>query len=255
VIQFQRMGLSRKAIARLTGVPIRTISRWCRMGPPAGSCSDIAVRHRPGPKRRRVHDTNREDFLAVADLGSYAYLLGLYLGDGHIAGNRNGVYVLRIAMDSRYPGIVGETVRAMRAVLPRNRVNVLKHPRHSVVHITCYSKTLPVLFPQHGPGWKHARRIVFEPWQRTIAFVHAEELIRGLIHSDGCRFIANQRSGDRVYSYSRYSFKNRSRDIMEIFCDHLDLLEINWTLTDAEQAQIAQRESVRALDQFVGPKN
>lgn len=41
---------------------------------------------------------------------------------------------------------------------------------------------------------------------------------------------------------------------MRIFCEHLDLLEIHWTLTDAEQAQIARRESVNALDEFVGPK-
>ena len=41
---------------------------------------------------------------------------------------------------------------------------------------------------------------------------------------------------------------------MRIFCDHLDLLGIPWTLTGAEQAQIARREAVQALDKFVGPK-
>jgi hypothetical protein len=87
-----------------------------------------------------------------------------------------------------------------------------------------------------------------------IAFVHAEELVRGLIHSDGCRFVANQRIGDRIYSYSRYCFSNRSADIMGIFCDHLDLLGVSWTLSDPEQAQIARNESVRVLDAFVGPK-
>ena len=118
-----------------------------------------------------------------ADLGAYAYLLGLYLGDGHIASTDKGVFQLCIAMDSRYPGITGETVRAMRAVLPRNRVFVVKHPVHNVLRIGCSSKTLPVLFPQHGPGRKHLRTIALEPWQRAITFVHAEELIRGLIHS------------------------------------------------------------------------
>jgi len=90
--------------------------------------------------------------------------------------------------------------------------------------------------------------------QRTITFVHAEELIRGLIHSDGCRLLARQPRHGRVYTYSRYCFKNRSRDIMRIFCDHLDLLEVDWTLTDAEQAQIARRDAVAKLDEFVGPK-
>jgi hypothetical protein len=41
---------------------------------------------------------------------------------------------------------------------------------------------------------------------------------------------------------------------MRIFCEHLDLLTVNWTLTDPEQAQVARRESVELLDRFVGPK-
>jgi hypothetical protein len=176
------------------------------------------------------------------------------LGDGHIAAHHRGVYELRISMDSRYPGLIGETVRATHAVFPRNRVYVTKHPVHNVVVIGCASKALPMLFPQHGPGRKHTRRIELAQWQKPITFVHAEELIRGLIHSDGSRFVARQRRSGRVYCYSRYCFKNRSADIMRIFGEHLDLLEIRWTLTDPEQAQIARRESVQMLDGFVGPK-
>ncbi len=161
---------------------------------------------------------------------------------------------MKISMDSCYPRLIGETVRAMRAVLPLNRVYVKKHPVHQVVVIGCASKALPMLFPQHGLGRKHSRRIELAPWQRQIAYVHAEELIRGLIHSDGCRFVARQRRLGRIYCYSRYCFSNRSRDIMRIFCDHLDLLGIHWTLTDPEQAQIARRESVQSMDTFVGGK-
>jgi hypothetical protein len=126
VLLLHRMGLSRKAIAHLTGISLRTISHWCRTGPPAGLCSDVGARHRPGPKRQTP--TSREDLLAGADLAAYAYLLGLYLGDGHIAENRREVYALRIAMDSRYPGIIGETVRAVRRFFPetvRTSSNIL----------------------------------------------------------------------------------------------------------------------------------
>jgi hypothetical protein len=41
---------------------------------------------------------------------------------------------------------------------------------------------------------------------------------------------------------------------MRIFCEHLDLLEVRWTLADPEQAQIARREAVEELDRFIGPK-
>jgi hypothetical protein len=194
------------------------------------------------------------ELLCAADLRSYAYLLGLYLGDGHISAHHRGVYQLRISMDSTYPRIIGETVRAIRAVLPRNRVHVTRRSPHNVAIIGCASKALPLLFPQHGPGHKHLRTIELTDWQRSITFTHAEELIRGLVHSDGSRYVARQRTNGRVYAYPRYSFKNKSTGIMQIFCDHLDLIGIGWTLTGPDQAQIARRDSVTALDAFVGAK-
>ena len=239
------MGLSRKAIARLTGISVRTLSRW---GNPAAAPAAWST------SSSRCRIISQRAVLSTADLASYAYLLGLYLGDGHISAQRRGVYQLRVYMDSRYPRIIGETVRALRAVLPRNRVFVARRRPHNLVAIGCSSKALPTLFPQHGPGRKHSRQIRLADWQRRITFVHAEELVRGLIHSDGCRFIARQPAKGRIYRYARYCFSNRSADIMRIFCDHLDLLEVDWTLSDAEQAQIARREAVETLDEFVGPK-
>ena len=50
---------------------------------------------------------------------------------------------------------------------------------HSI-HWTC-------LFPQHGPGKKHARTIALEEWQQQIVDAHPGAFLRGLIHSDGCR--------------------------------------------------------------------
>jgi hypothetical protein len=197
---------------------------------------------------------HREELLASADLASYAYLLGLYLGDGHISAHHRGVFQLGITMDCRHPGIAAETKCAVQAVLPRNRANVAKRRNCNAVLISCSSKSLPILFPQHGPGPKHSRRIRLARWQRSIAFVHAEELIRGLIHSDGCRFIARQVSEGRTYSYPRYSFSNKSSDIMSIFCEHLDLIGVEWTLPRRDQAQVARRESVALLDAFIGRK-
>jgi hypothetical protein len=197
----------------------------------------------------------REELLASADLGSYAYLLGLYLGDGHIAAHHRGVFQLVISMDSRYPGIVEDAKKAIESVLPRNRANVAKRPNYNVTLISCSSKALPILFPQHGPGQKHRRHICLAAWQRPITFVHAEELVRGLIHSDGSRFIATQRSKRRTYRYPRYCFKNKSGDIMGIFCEHLSVIGVDWTLTRSDQAQVARSDSVALLDTLVGPKS
>jgi hypothetical protein len=52
---------------------------------------------------------------------TYSYLLGLYLGDGHIAQFPRTLR-LQIYLDSAYPGIIGECVRALRGVMPDHRV-------------------------------------------------------------------------------------------------------------------------------------
>jgi hypothetical protein len=96
-------------------------------------------------------------------------------------------------------------------------------------------------------------------WQREITGAHPEELIRGLIHSDGSRcnnrFKVKLPSG-RVgsYAYVRYFFTNYSADIRGIFCEHCDLLGIRWTQSSFKNISIAHRDSVALLDSFVGPK-
>ena len=53
---------------------------------------------------------------------SYVYPLGMYLGDGCLRPHPRGVFKLRISLDARYPGIAAECERAMRAVMPKNRI-------------------------------------------------------------------------------------------------------------------------------------
>ena len=92
------------------------------------------------------------------------------------------------------------------------------------------------------------------PWQREITRAHPQLLIRGLLHSDGCRFLNTVTHGSRRYAYPRYHFTNRSDDIKAILCEHLDLLGIAWRRASERNISIARREAVAALDAFVGPK-
>ena len=55
----------------------------------------------------------------------YAYLLGLYLGDGCISVGGNPakrVWRLRVICADAWPGLVSECVRAMKAVRPASKV-------------------------------------------------------------------------------------------------------------------------------------
>jgi hypothetical protein len=108
----------------------------------------------------------------------------------------------------------------------------------------------PCLFPQHGSGKKHLRPIVLAPWQSTIVERNRRQLIKGLIHSDGCRVVANDRGLDSV----RYHFSNLSSDIKQIYCDSLDAIGISWTRPCEREIAEYRKSAVGVLDEFVGPK-
>jgi hypothetical protein len=74
--------------------------------------------------------------------------------------------------------------------------------------------------------------------------------IRGLIHSDGCRIVAN----DRGRPSPRYHFSNRSEDIKRLYCESLDALGIKWTRPSEDDIAIYRKASVAIMDGFVGPK-
>lgn len=233
VLELAGQGLNRSEISRRTGVPRLTVSGWLRDPPP----------------RHLARPTLTDEMERAA----YSYLLGMYLGDGHLA-RFPRAWCLRIVLDSRYPGIVRECVEAVRAVLPTNAVGVIPHPVENSVRVQAYSMKWPTLLPQHGAGTKHERSIKLAAWQLQITRTHPEQLIRGLIHADGCRFINRVRHGGTVYAYPRYMFSNRSRDIHAIFCDHLDQLGIAWRWSNDHTISIARRNAVARLDEFVGMK-
>jgi hypothetical protein len=114
-------------------------------------------------------------------------------------------------------------------------------------------------FPQHGPGKKHRRPIVLADWQRELTGRHPEALIRGLVHSDGCRVVNRFRTklpSGRVaeYAYIRYFFSNLSADIRQIFTDHCVLLGIRVTQPNHRNLAVSHRHSVAILEDIVGPK-
>ncbi len=229
-------GLNDCEIARVSGVPRRTVHDW-RRKPQAPSASPCGTTH---------------DFAALpAD--AYAYLLGLYLGDGCISAAPRGVYRLRVVLDASHPAIIAACSDAMEVVLPRKTAHVLRRRDGRCVQVSMWWKHWPCLFPQHGPGPKHQRPIALADWQREIVARARHDFVRGLFHSDGCRFVAVERKGTRVRRSVRYGFSNRSDDIKNLFCESCDALGIPWTRT-AREVTIARKAAVARLDEFVGPK-
>ena len=151
------------------------------------------------------------------DPWSYAYLLGLYLGDGWV-GRVGRSTRLVLSLDARYPNIIDEAVMAAQLAAPRCRIKVRRHKEHACFIVYSYGPHWVDAFPQAGPGRKHERPIVLADWQRAIVDRHTEQFLRGLIHSDGCRTV------------NRFKTKLPSGRVAEY------------------------RHSVAILDGFIGPK-
>ncbi|WP_407564249.1 transcriptional regulator [Streptomyces sp. 184] len=243
-------GRSLNSVSKQLGVSRAAIRNWLvRLEPlPYAPRRGQCVRCRPQPGQPAAPE-------------SYAYLFGLYLGDGCVSRQHRDNYSLRIICADAWPGLIEDCADAVRAVLPEGRVGRVQ--RQGCVAVTCWSAHWPCLLPQHGPGPKHERPMALEPWQQSVVDAHPWPFIRGLIHSDGCRItnwtVRTIAGVAKRYEYPRYFFTNASSDIIRLFCDTLDRVGVEWKPGGqrtrlAKNISIARRASVALMDVHVGPK-
>jgi hypothetical protein len=234
-------GLSDYRIAEQTGVERATVRNW------------RLAAHPP----QTVLRAELVATWSVKELPTYCYLLGAYLGDGTVHAQKG--LSLNIVNDRRYPGVSNEILTAMAKTFPGRSPRM--HPSSTgESDILCISHpAIARAFPQNGVGRKHVRPIVLTDWQLEFTSAHPASLLRGLIHSDGCRVINRFQTklpSGRVaeYSYVRYFFSNLSSDIRRVFVEHCELLGIRVTQSNHRNLTVSQRKSVAILEQIVGPK-
>lgn len=236
-------GLSDYEIARRTGVGRSTVCQRRHRGIPVPPVPEPI-----GLDRGRWDSADRE---------TYAYLFGLYLGDGYV-GTHGESRSLVICCDIQYERVNRMVVEAVAHFCPR-RPSVLRPKGTNGIRVTSYWKAWPLFFPQHGPGSKLDRKIELVWWQQEIVEEHPKAFLRGLIHSDGSRcmntFTVELKNGPKQYSYPRYFFTNYSADIQQIFCDACDRLGVRWSRSNWRNISISHRRSVALLDEFIGPKS
>jgi hypothetical protein len=200
------------------------------------------------------------DVTACANPGefgaAYVYLLGLYLGDGCISEHARHVLRLRVFQDARYLDLIALCHRTMALVGGREPGHV-KAP--GCIEIYAFWKHWACLFPQHGPGPKHVRSMRLRSWQQLLVNEHPKELLRGLVHSDGCRSINRVRrrltGGIRTYEYVRYFFVNASPGIRALFAATCSQLGVSYRRMTERTISVARRDSVAFLDTFIGAKS
>lgn len=165
-------GVNDCEIAWRLGVPRTTVRDW----------RAPRYQRKPVETCRRCWRCWRATRPVAFTAADYAELLGLYLGDGHIT-RLTRTERLRIFLDSRHGLIVAETDALLRRCFPSNRLGYLRPAGKRMVVLWIYHGHLSCLFPQHGPGKRHERRIVLESWQADLVREAPWAFLRGLIRS------------------------------------------------------------------------
>src|SRR5690242_9230418 len=141
------IGLTRRDVCRILDVGYNSTYRWQRRLQPSQKSSYIRC--------------FRCDEMPPPDPSAYLYLLGQYLGDGHIRPSGRS-RCLSITCCTDYPGIVRAVEEAMRCVLGTSVFHRAR-PDAACVNVESTTRHWLCAFPQAGPGRKHERAIVLEP--------------------------------------------------------------------------------------------
>lgn len=150
----------------------------------------------------------------------YAFVLGVYLGDGYIVKtHRQNVFKISIYCDAKYKNILEDISQSLEILFPNSKAMRIRHTSDKCIAVYLYSSHLLKLFPQHGIGRKHERPIVLEDWQIDIINEFNEDFLKGLIYTDGCFYYSGK--------YERCNFTNKSMDIMNLCSESMKKLNIN----------------------------
>ncbi len=246
VFDLKARGLTDRQVSARSGVPVNTIRGWRNGRLPQCARPAILSEH-------NVRDDTPPDITSLPPR-EYAYLLGMYLGDGCLTRNGSS-WTLRVTLDEAYPGIVRECEDAVERIARGRRAYTrpASGGKRCLI-VSCTWHPWFLLFPQHGQGRKHHRRIELVDWQRDIVDSAPKPFLRALIHTDGWRGANRVRSKGKDYAYPRYQFSNRSDDIRKLFTDVCDRLGVEWRQWTRYHVSVARRESVAYLDTFIGPK-
>jgi len=235
VLELLDEGRTEHAVANAVGLPRSTVNY---------------MRHARGARRDRPLCPRcwRPGKAVVLSPPDYAELLGLYLGDGCVS-RMGRVYRLRLALDARYPHIIEETTSLLVRSFPHSSIGAIREDRGATRTLSVYSLHLPCLFPQHGPGKKHHRRLTLETWQERLVERAPWAFLRGCIRSDGSTFI----NTTGRYRYLTYDFCNYSEDIRGMFTWACELVDLRYRAA-GKRVRINRRESVERLVEHVGIK-
>jgi Homeodomain-like domain len=246
-LELVAQGINDCEISRRLGIPRSTIREWRR---------PTYVRRNPEIPRETCPRCWRHAKPMRFTPEDYSELLAVYLGDGSISTHPR-TQRLRVVLDEKYPQIIADVRSLLERCFLHNHIDEVQ--AKGCVHVSLYSTHLSCVFPQHAPGRKHERAIVLEPWQREIVDAAPWPFVRGCIRTDGCAFVnRTDVHRDEPYEYLSYEFCNMSQDIVDLFveaCNRVDVFtRVNCDRRGRCDVRINRRASVALMLENVGLK-
>lgn len=216
-IQFHKNnGTSKKQCGELLGLSYNTVRKyWDMEGIPQSKVTN----------QKEIEFINRWSNESNDIDETYSYVLGLYLSNGYIATHKY-TKCFRLSQNIKYQNLIQEHINALQRLFNK-QPNIVYPKNTNAVDIVVGSRDLDFLFPQgtiEGPKNKHP--IILEQWQHRIISKYPKQFIRGMMQTDGCRFL-NKNS-------VRYSFSNASKDICNIMTEICDKEELSYSIYERQ---------------------
>jgi hypothetical protein len=190
------------------------------------------------------------------DQPHYSHLLGLYLGDGHLAAFPR-TYRLVITCDLAYPALIDACrISIERTGLPR-RVRVQPDPVKQFVRVVADSKRWPEVFPSTVPGASTRARSSSPAGSARSSIGSRRSPLRPLAFArlpDGqpVHDEAAERACGRVRVSALVLLQPLGRHPRPVLCDRLG---IRWTQSNPRNISVSHRAAVALLDSFVPAKS
>lgn len=118
------------------------------------------------------------------DKQNLAYIIGIAIGDGNLSNPSGRCTRLRITCDTNHPGVIKNIKKALKKILPENKIGIIKKPSRSI-DISSYSNNWETWLGWNAnDGPKHTQNIKIPNWikEREVFVI---KCLKGLIESDG----------------------------------------------------------------------
>lgn len=180
-----------------------------------------------------------------------AEFIGIMLGDGGLTHFQCSVY-LHSEIDKKFAYYVRSLVNKLFGITPK----IYIHKHHKVLRVSVSSVNLVKYLTSKGLflGNKVHLQVGVPRWV-LLKQDYIKACIRGLIDTDGSFILHRYRIKEKMYTYPKISFSNKSEPLLEFVYQGLKQLGFNPKRTYKSEVWLHSQKDVKRYLEVIGVKN